>query len=389
MTLQTAKVFELVQEAFKERFSICSAQGSSRSGKTYNIIIWLVYYALTHNVTISICRKTLPSLKRSVLRDFQKIVQQCRIPVKANKTDLTFVLQNGKNQSLVEFFSVNDEERLRGSKRDILFVNEANEITEQEWVQLNMRTTLFSILDYNPSFSDDFWICGVNKRKDCKHFITTYKDNPFLEKKVIQEIENLKYTNKSLWEIYGLGLQAQAEGLVFPKITLVDTFPDYAKKVCLSADYGFTNDPTAIVKCGVYENKLFIDQIEYSTYLLTSDIIKILRPYKQYTLISEIDNRLIAELKQAGYNVEKVKKNDVMTGISKMQQMEICITKQSVDVIKEFKNYTFINKDGRYINQPIDAFNHSIDAIRYYCLMRLFDGGRGMFYFKPIMDSGR
>lgn len=389
MTLKTAKVFELVSEAFNQKYSICSAQGSSRSGKTYNIIIWLIVFALSNSVTISICRKTLPSLKRSVLRDFLNITKQIKIPIQANKTDLTFTITNGKNTSLIEFFSVNDEERIRGSKRHILFINEANEITREEWVQLNMRTTLFSILDYNPSFSDDFWICEVNRREDCKHFITTYKDNPFLEPKVIREIENLKYTNQSLWEIYGLGLQAQAEGLVFPKITLVDAFPDYAKKVCLSADYGFTNDPTAIVMCGVYENKLFVHQIEYATYLLTKDIINILRPYRQYTLISEIDNRLIAELKQAGFNVEKVKKNDVMTGISKMQQMEICITRQSTDVIKEFKNYTFVNKDGRFINQPIDAFNHSIDAIRYYTLMRLFDKGGGMFYFKPIMDTGR
>ena len=261
MILKTAKVFAYIDEAFNKGYAICSAQGSSRSGKTYNIIIWLIMYAMLHSTTISIVRKTLPSLKRSVLRDFATICHECNITLTENKTDLTFQIRNGKNKSLIEFFSINDEARIRGSKRDILFINEANEITQQEWVQLNMRTTRFSIIDYNPSFADDFWICEVNKRKDCNHFITTYKDNPFLEDKIIMEIEALRQTNKSLWEIYGLGLQTQAEGLVFDKITIVDEFPTYAKKVCVSADYGFTNDPTAIVLCGVYENKLFIKEI--------------------------------------------------------------------------------------------------------------------------------
>lgn len=192
MTIQTTKVYKIVDEAIKNGYTTISAQGSSRSSKTYNILIWLIIYCLNNPGTrLSVVRATLPALKGSVFIDFKEILNKIKIfDEKAlNKTELTYIFPNG---SWVEFFSTDSEQKLRGRKRDILFVNEANELKYIEWQQLKMRTTKFTLLDYNPSFSDDHWICDVNKEKKTFHFISTYKDNPFLEETIIKEIESLQ-----------------------------------------------------------------------------------------------------------------------------------------------------------------------------------------------------
>ena len=221
MEIPTTKIFYDLNDALDKGFKTISLQGSARSGKTYNIIIWLILYALQNdNISISIVRKTLPAVKRSVLRDIKDVLFSLDLldDVSFNKSDLIITFSN---KSFIELFSADDEQKIRGSKRNILFVNEANEITYNEWQQLIMRTTRFAIIDYNPSFSDEHWICQVNKEKDTNFFITTYKDNPFLEDTVIKEIERLKETNNSLWQIYGLGLQSQVEGLIFKNIEVI------------------------------------------------------------------------------------------------------------------------------------------------------------------------
>jgi phage terminase large subunit len=373
MIMQTTRIYEILDEAVNNGFTIVSAQGSSRSSKTYNILIWLIVYALSNpNTSISIVRKTLPAIRRSVLRDLQEILGKMNLYsfFEFNKSELVFTFNNG---SFIELFSTDDEQKIRGSKRDVLFVNEANELLFVDWQQLKMRTAKFAILDYNPSFSDDHWICTLNKDKRTFHFITTYKDNPFLEQTIIDEIENLQYTNPSLWQIYGLGLQAQVEGVIFKNIDTIKEMPQYLKHRCIGIDYGFTNDPTAIIECGVYENNLYVDELEYSTQLLTSDIIRVLKTRKDLKSISEVDPRLIQEISNAGLMIEQVKKTDIMIGIARMQEFHhIYITEQSNNVMKEFRNYTYVqDKNGKWINKPIDKFNHSIDAIRYYVIMEL------------------
>ena len=371
--MQTTRIYEILDEAVNNGFTIVSAQGSSRSSKTYNILIWLIVYALSNpNTSISIVRKTLPAIRRSVLRDLQEILGKMNLYsfFEFNKSELVFTFSNG---SFIELFSTDDEQKIRGSKRDVLFVNEANELLFVDWQQLKMRTTKLAILDYNPSFSDDHWICTLNKDKRTFHFITTYKDNPFLEQTIIDEIENLQYTNPSLWQIYGLGLQARVEGLIFKNIDTIKEMPQYLKHRCIGIDYGFTNDPTAIIECGVYENNLYVDELEYSTQLLTSDIIRVLKTRKDLKSIIEVDPRLIQEISNAGLMIEQVKKTDIMIGIARMQEFNhIYITEQSNNVLKEFKNYTYVqDKNGNWINKPIDSYNHAIDAIRYYVIMEL------------------
>ncbi|MBC8619408.1 PBSX family phage terminase large subunit [Parabacteroides faecis] len=372
--IQTTKIFTTVNNAVQSGYKIVSAQGSSRSSKTYNILIYLLSYILANKKSLSIVRKTLPALKGSVFRDFKEIMQdkfkiwdnRCM-----NKSEMVYTFPNG---SFVEFFSTDDEQKIRGRKRNILYCNEANEISFLEWQQLIMRTTDFSIVDYNPSFSDEHWLCELNKDSRTYHFISTYKDNPFLEQTIIDEIESLEHKNKVLWTVYGLGLQAMAEGLVFPEFEIVDEFPANAKQVAAGLDFGYSSDPTAIVKCGILDGRLYLDEQCYRTHMLTSEIIKELKKLGLFVYADSADPRLIQEIANAGiiiFPADKYK-GSVMGGLFKMMEYKLCVTKRSVNYIRELKNYVYEqNKDGKFINQPIDAYNHLIDGTRYYTIGKL------------------
>jgi phage terminase large subunit len=384
MKTQTTRVYNEIEEGVKSGFSTISAQGSARSSKTYNILIWLIVRCLyTPNIRLSIVRQTLPSIKRTVFIDFKEIL--CKIGIydekQLNKSELTYHFSNG---SWVEFFSTDSEQKLRGGKRDILFVNEANELSFIEFKQLKMRTTQLTLIDYNPSFSDEHWICELNKDSRTKHFITTYKDNPFLEQTVIDEIESLRNSNKSLWQVYGLGKQALIEGLIFKNVLLIDEIPDHVKKRWVGMDFGYSNDQTAICEVGLLEQSLYIDEKCYQTQMLSSDIITLLKSRcAGMKVISEsADPRLLQEIYRSGVNIHPVKKyaGSIQAGINEMLKYALYITKRSTNVIKEFKNYTYAqDKEGRFLNEPIDCYNHAIDAIRYVCMSEIMGGEK-----KPV-----
>ena len=374
MKIQTTKVYVKVDRAVKRGFTIISAQGSSRSSKTYNILIWLIAYCVDNpNTVLSIVRATLPAIKGSSFRDFKEILIKTGLynEKSLNKTELIYTFPNG---SFVEFFSTDSEQKIRGRKRNILFANEANELSFMEWQQLIMRTTKFAILDYNPSFSDEHWISAINRDSRTYHFITTYKDNPFLEQTIIDELESLKEKNKSLWQIYGLGLQSQVEGLIFTNVEIVESFPYWAKKQGIGIDFGYTNDPTAIVKCALLDGCLYLDEVCYNTHMLANDIIRELKGLGMEVMSESADPRLIQEISNAGviiYPVDKYQ-GSVMAGINKMQEYKIKITKRSINGIKEARNYAYMqNKDGAFVNNPVDKWNHFWDASRYWVLGKI------------------
>ena len=388
MKIQTTRVYSEVSDAVKRGCRTISAQGSSRSSKTYNIVLFLCLHLLEHaNTRLSVVRKTLPAIRGSVLYDFKDILVRLGIWADANfnKSEMIYTFPNG---SFVEFFSTDQEQKLRGRKRDILFVNEANELSFVEWQQLAMRTAQFKILDYNPSFSEDHWINKLNEESGVYHFITTYRDNPFLEQTIIDEIESLQTKSPTLWQIYGLGKRALVEGIVFPRIEQVAEFPDWCKSEFIGIDFGYTNDPTAIVKVGYAVNAddeecLFINEICYRTRMTTGDICDALRPYRNMTIDAEsADPRLIDEIHKSGARIYPVKKGtgSIEAGISRMQTFRIYVTARSLNVLKEFRNYTYAqDKDGRWLNIPIDAYNHAIDAVRYVVMSELMSVPRGKF----------
>ena len=380
--IQTTRIFRDIEQAVAQGYTTISLQGSARSSKTYNVLIWLIVYCLNHpNTRLSIVRATLPAIKGSVLVDFKEILKRMGIynERSLNKSELIYTFANG---SWAEFFSTDSEQKLRGRKRDILFVNEANELGFIEWQQLKMRTTRLSIIDYNPSFSDEHWICEtVNQDPRTFHSVTTYLDNPFLEQTVIDEIESLREKNQSLWQVYGLGQQAVIEGLVFKHFGICETIPPHVRHRFIGMDFGFTNDPTAICEVALDGDALYIDEIAYRTQMLSSDIITTLRDAApKMRIISEsADPRLIQEIYRAGIDIHPVKKfpGSIEAGLSKMQEYRIIITKRSTNVAKELRNYTYRqDKDGRWLNVAIDCYNHAIDAVRYVVMEQFMAGQR-------------
>jgi phage terminase large subunit len=368
--LQTSVVYKKLGEARQKGHTLISAQGSSRSSKTYNIVLWLIVYMLKYpHSTVSIVRATRPAIEGSVFRDFKNVLLRLGLFDERclNKTSMIYTFPNG---SFAEFFSTDTEQKLRGRKRHVLFVNEANELSLLEWKQLKMRTTKFSILDYNPSFDDDHWISGLNKHPRTYHFISTYKDNPFLEQVVIDEIESYKESNPTLWQIYGLGQQAIVEGVIFPNIEIVEEFPPFAKHIRLGLDFGYSHDPTAAVMCGLIGKDLYMDELFYETHMLTGDIIRKLKPYAHYRVVSEsADPRLIQEIRNGGINIHPAEKGagSIKAGISKMQELNLKVTRRSYNLLKEGKKYVYQQtRDGQWLNEPVDAFNHLMDAARYY-----------------------
>ena len=389
--IKATVVADEITEAVSNGFTTISEQGSSRSGKTYNTLLWLIGFVVNNPLfvyKVSVVRATLPALKGSVLEDFKEILKRMNRwkEQSFNKTDLIYTFDNG---STFEFFSSDNEQKLRGRKRDILFVNEANEITQIMWQQLKMRTTMFAIIDYNPSFSDDHWICSVNQEEKTYHFITTFEDNiQNLEQRVIDEIKSLKYKNPTLWQIYGEGKQAIVEGLVFPNFETIADIPSQIDKTFIGIDYGYTNDPTAIVEVGIEGENIYIREIAYQTHLMTNEIAQILKKQGKKVISESADPRMIDELARDGVNIVPVQKykGSIEAGIAKMQTMKIHVTKDSTNVIKEFKNYTYEkNREGKYLNTPIDMFNHAIDATRYVILTtvmtRKVGGVRGAIAF--------
>ncbi len=373
LTIQTTKVYDCLAKAIFGGYTVVPEQGGARSSKTYNTVLFLIIYLVQHPKTrLSIVRATLPALKGSVYRDFEENMNRCQLwnAKQMNKSDFVYYFDNG---SEVEFFSVDNEQKLRGRKRDILFVNEANEITFTEWKQLKMRTTKFAIVDYNPSFEDEHWLNALNKEKSTFHFITTYKDNPFLEQTIIDEIESYRNTNPSLWRVYGTGLQAIIEGAIYPEFEIVEALPDTDKRRWLGMDFGFTHDPTAIVEVVELGNELYIDEIAYKTGLVAGDIIGILKQKAdgKKVICDSADPRLIEEIYRGGVNVHPVHKysGSIMAGITKVREYKLKVTKRSYNVIKELRNYTYQqDKNGNWLNEPIDSYNHACDAFRYVVL---------------------
>ena len=376
--LQTNKIYRTLSVALGAGHTVVSAQGSSRSGKTYNILIWLIVYLLEYPATrLSIVRGTLPALKGSVLVDFKEILIAMEIfdDKALNKSDLVYTMPNG---STVDFFSTDSEQKLRGRKRDVLFVNEANELRELEWEQLRMRTSRFAVVDYNPSFSDDHWICSLNKDPKTHHFITTFRDNPFLPQTIVDNLLSLRDKNPSLWRIYGEGQQSQVEGLIFPECEIIDTIPEGLRHHRVGLDFGFTNDPTAAIRVSYTADALYLDELIYQPGLFAADIARILKQEvgRMRVIADSAEPRTIAELQRLGLDVHPVSKgkDSVNAGIAKMQVMRLYITRRSVNLLKERSNYTWRQRaDGKWLDEPIDAFNHAFDAIRYVVLSELMD----------------
>jgi phage terminase large subunit len=371
------RVSSVFKRNLNARTKIVVNQGGSRSGKTYSILQLLIFvraFEVTDQV-FSIVRKTLPALRATAMRDFFEILKEHDLydDRNHNKTENNYRL----NDNLFEFMSLDQPQKKRGAKRAYLFINEANELTLEDWIQLSIRTERQIFIDYNPSM-DEHWIFDVViPRVDCTFIHSTYLDNiRFLPVEVIREIENLKKVDENYWRIYGLGEIGQIKGLVFTNWETVDEIPKECKWISYGMDFGFTNDPTVIVKVGLFGGEIYIDELLYSRGMTNKDIIQVmgsLQIGKGDDIIADNQPQSIFEIRQSGFNVRPAYKGpeSVMTGIDILKRFRIKVTKRSLNLIRELKNYKWKeDAAGNTINQPVDKFNHGIDAVRYVCMDR-------------------
>ncbi len=382
--IQTNIVFEELEKTSKAKIRVF--QGGSRSGKTFNILLWIIfsYCHQNKNKTISICRKTLPSLKASVLRDFLEILRSNELysELYHNKTSNEYWL----NGNLIEFFSLDMGSRVRGRKRDLLFVNEANEIDYESWSQLLFRTDGGIIIDYNPH--DQFhWIYDkVLDRDDCQLHISTYMDNPFISKTLRDEIERLKITDPEYWRVYGLGLRGQNRSLVF-KFNITDKIPEEAKLLAYGLDFGFSNDPSSMCATYVLGDDMYVEELLYTTGLTNQDISrefeKLGLDRRDEIFADSSEPKSIEELYRMGWNVKGKKKYEINYGIDLIRRYRLNVTKDSTNAIKELESYKFIeDKNGNATNKPLDKNNHFCDSLRYSVVHKLSYPNYGRYAIK-------
>ncbi len=372
LKIQTNIVYK---HLIKSKSKIVAQQGGTRSGKTYNILLWILfYYCLKNsNKTITICRKTFPAVRGTVMRDFLQILKSFNI----YKEELHHKSANEYifNSNRVEFISIDQPTRIRGRKRDVLFINECNELDWESWQQLIFRTSEKIIIDYNPA--DEFhWIYDkVLTREDCEFYQTTYLDNPFLEKTLIDEIERLKHIDENYWRVYGLGERGQNRSLVFNFKTIKE-IPKEAKLIGRGLDFGFSNDPSALVETYLLDDYLYVNELIYKTGLTNQDIgseLKLLGIDRRDEIwCDSAEPKSVEELHRMGFNAKSTYKGSINLGIDLIKRYILCVTEESINLIKELRNYKFIeDKNGQLTNKPIDAFNHATDALRYSVLNRL------------------
>jgi phage terminase large subunit len=257
---------------------ICILQGGTRSGKSYSAVQYLITKALEEaGVTISIVRKSFPSLRISTLRDFRSVLQSWGLwdETQWYASENSYTFDNG---SVVEFLSVQDSERRKGTKRDYLFIDESNELDYEDYFQLSIRTSTQIILAYNPSFPTNHWIfTQVLTHPEAQRFISTFKDNPFLDERIVEEIERLADTSPSYYKIYGLGLEGIVEGLVFDNVSIVERIEDEWELMGYGMDFGFSNDPTTLVALYKANEGIVYHEVLYMKGLLSNEIANLIR----------------------------------------------------------------------------------------------------------------
>ena len=348
-------------------------QGGTSASKTYSILAVLINKALLiHGIEISVVAETIPHLRRGALKDFLKIMKWTGrfFEDRFNKSLLRYEFANG---SVIEFFSADDSSKLRGARRDILYINECNNVTFDSYNELAIRTRKEVYLDFNPA--NEFWVhTELKDEPDSDFLILTYKDNEALDQSIIEQIEKNKEKAKTStywanwWKVYGEGQLGMLEGVVFSNWKQIDTIPKEAKLLGIGLDFGYTNDPTAIIEIYNYNGQRIVNELVYQTGLLNSEIAKLL-PKHVPVYADSSEPKSIDEIKRFGVIIKGVTKgkDSINYGIDVIQRNEYLVTANSGNLIKELRSYVWdTDKQGKRLNKPIDFNNHAIDAFRYH-----------------------
>jgi len=359
-------------EAVNSKQRIKIFQGGSRSGKSWALMQYCLYLITTESkpITISIVRKTLPALKRSVLRDFNIIAKSLGVYYMGefNKTELVF----NYNGHTIEFFSADDAQKIRGSTRDVLWCEECNELNIEDFRQLSMRTKREILMSFNPSDPVHF-IYDLCERDDAELFISTYRDNKFIAPEVKKELERLKKRDPDFWRVYGEGQRAVfSQRQIFRDWNYIDEseFPEELDWF-MGCDFGYTNDPTAICLIAKKNDKVFVKEVLYKTGMTNRDIANHLKSLGLDDLLMYCDSaepKSIEELRQMGILAKGAIKGagSINAGLSLMREFDFYISNKATNVKSEQMKYVWDElKDGTIINKAVDRDNHAMDCLRY------------------------
>jgi phage terminase large subunit len=357
--------------ALKKRIKII--QGGTSAGKTFGILPILIDKAARHSgLEISVVAETIPHLRRGALKDFLKIMKWTGRynDEHFNKSLLRYEFGNG---SIIEFFSADDSSKLRGARRDVLYINECNNVTFESYNELAIRTKKEVYLDFNPA--NEFWVhTELKDEPDSDFIILTYKDNEALDQSIIDQIEkNKEKANTSeywrnWWNVYGLGLVGSLEGVVFNNWKLIDTIPPEARLIGIGLDFGYSVDPTAIVQVYTYNGQRIVKELAYRTGMLNTDIAREL-PKNVPVYADSAEPKSIEEIRRHGITIKGVTKgkDSINYGIDVMQRQDYLITSDSTNLIKELRSYCWdTDKTGVRLNKPAGGNDHIIDALRYH-----------------------
>ena len=391
--MQFSKVFWKIYHAAEQRPRYISNKGGTRSTKTYSTLQFL--HLLIPKVDkagdiTSVVSETYPHLQKGAIRDFENIIGHPLIgDPHWNETNHTWKYDNG---AVLEFWSADSPLKVHGSQRKRLFVNEANHISYEIFRQMAVRTSHLILIDYNPA--SICWIQEkIESRENCILIKSTYKDNPFLSDLQVREIED-NSSDINWWKVYGLGEEGTLEGLIY-EFEQIDALPPkgldkpqsektpdelYADSLTeiQGLDFGFTNDPTARVQVYVDHKRkiLFVRERTYQTHMQNRHIIEDLSADnvgRRVEIFADCaEPKSIADIKDGGFNVipcdkdAPVKSDKLKFQLQWMQGWKLKVTKDSLNLINELRNYTWAkDKDGNLINEPIDKYNHLLDALRY------------------------
>ena len=378
-----------IKKLLRLKHRIKVIRGGTSAGKTFGILPILIDKAIKEPmIEISVVSESIPHLRRGALKDFLKIIIALGRynDAQFNKSTLKYTFSNG---SYIEFFSVDQPDKLRGARRNILYVNECNNIDFESYYQMAIRTSGDIWLDYNPASS--FWVDKEILTQPDVDFITlTYLDNEALSDTIIKEIESAKIKAltssywSNWWQVYGLGQTGSLEGVCITDWTEID-LPQEARILCYGMDFGYSNDPTSLIAMYKYNDAYIFDELIYKKGLLNSDISNLLKTNGVDDIVyaDSAEPKSIAELNQYGHNVLPVSKgkDSIVYGINLLNQNKIYITSRSKNLINELNNYIWMtDKTGVKMNKPIDAYNHAIDAMRYAITSQLEDPTKGNYF---------
>jgi len=362
--IQVTKIFEKNFNALNSDKRFIINQGGSRSSKTYSLCQLVIVWCLQNpQKVVSIVRKTFPALRATVMRDFFEVLKDLELYEKANH-NMSENIYRFDNGSIVEFFSVDDEQKIRGRKRDIGWCNEANELWFDDFQQLNMRTESKLIFDYNPSESSG-WLYELPKDESIL-IKSTYKDNPFLAESIKRQIEDLKRTDEALYQIYALGETAISKSNIYSNWTFVQHRPSKFTQHVYGLDFGF-NHPTALIRVYWHEKDIYIEPVIYESYLTTTDLIERFNNLgidKSIDILADYSRpEIIAEMQIAGYNVNNANKV-VKKGIDNVKTFGV-MCQDDPRLKKEFDNYKWKKIGDTITDEPVKLFDDAMDAIRY------------------------